>query len=125
VETCPLKQSVFVCEGESDAEAKLSWFRDLLSQLPDINYCTLRCIITHLTQSVLNTIIIIYIYIYICIYIYTFINAGITNRFQSHYRVCRTSFGIADPLPVRLSQTTGAAQVRTQIAYLHVFHDRG
>jgi len=51
------------------------------------------------------------------IYIYTFINAGISDPFQSNCRVRRLGLGLTDPFPIWLSQTTAGAQVRTQIAY--------
>ena len=58
-------------------------------------------------------------------YVCTFINAGITDSFQSNCHVHRPGLGITDLFAVRLSQTTAAAQVCEQIAYLLVFLDWG
>ena len=40
------------CVGETEASARLAEFRRLLTQLPLINYCTLRTLLRHLARSV-------------------------------------------------------------------------
>ena len=40
------------CVGETEASARLAEFRRLLTQLPLINYCTLRTLLRHLARSI-------------------------------------------------------------------------